>query len=59
MKQGEEEEKSTVKLQAAFGESIIADLRNVEVSLVDSEDEEKQGEKVALTCALTDQLRSR
>src|SRR2546425_388274 len=55
----DEQEKAQVKLQGAFGDGIIAELRNVSVSLVGSEEDDKQGENVVLTCALTDQLKSK
>src|SRR3989442_100177 len=53
-----EGESATVLLQGAFHDGIKAQLRNVEACMVDDEEEGLYGEKVMITCAVTDCLKS-
>ena len=54
----EEGESASVVLQGAFHDGIKAQLRNVEACLVVDEDEGLFGEKVLITCAVTNCLKS-
>ena len=55
----DEGERSTVKLQGAFDTGIVAQLRNVSACLVSDDEDERRGETIVLTCAITDELRSK